>query len=245
VELLHASSLILFGAVLSASGVGGLLISLRRSWSQNALAMMIGAGGGMLLAITVLDLLPHSIGGERGAFIPLILVGFAALLMMELLQGNGTRQGAAGLLGVYLGMFTHAFMEGMSLLASYRVDVQLGLSLLMALLVHKIPEGITLASLILAATRSRRLALLGSGSLGLATLFGGVVMVLADSRLSPRWSHAVLALATGVFLYVSASHLVPFVRTSGRIQAGLCFFAAMLVYLFFSLFVHSGIHSHA
>nr|WP_241254563.1 ZIP family metal transporter [Brevibacillus sp. SYP-B805] len=243
--MLHASSLILFGAVLSASGVGGLLICLRRSWSQHALAMMIGAGGGMLFAITVLDLLPHSIGNERGSFVPLILVGFASLLMMELLQGNGMRQGADGLLGVYLGMFTHAFMEGMSLLASYRVDVQLGLSLLLALLVHKVPEGITLASLILAATRSRWLALLGSGSLGLATLFGGVVMLLGAGWLSPRWSHAVLALATGVFLYVSASHLVPFVRSSGRIQAGLCFFAAMLVYLLLSLFGYTGVHSHA
>jgi zinc transporter ZupT len=245
VEWLQSSLIILFVAALSASGVGGLLISLHRNWSHDALSMMISAGGGLLLAITLLDLLPHSVGEEGGAFIPLILVGYSFLFILELPQGKEKREGTAGMIGVYLGLFIHAFMEGMSLLASYRVDPQLGISLLLALIVHKIPDGITIASIILATTRSRWLALLGSGSLGLATLLGVMAMVLADYWLSLRWSQAVLALTSGVFLYVSASHLVPFVRSSGRIQAGLCFFAAVLFYMFVSLYVKVGIHPHA
>ena len=138
---LQASTLFLYITVLSASGLGGLLISLRRSWTQEALTMIISAGGGLLLAITLLDLLPHSFGGEGGTGIPLVLVGFSSLLVFDLIRRKEEQDETAGVIGVYIGLLIHAFLEGMSLLASYRVDVQLGYSLLSALILHKIPDG--------------------------------------------------------------------------------------------------------
>jgi len=245
VEWLQAPTLALMLAVLAASGLGGFLLFLRRSWSQNALTMMISAGGGLLLAITLLDLLPHSIGGEGETLIPLVMLGFSSLLVFDLLRGKEGQDGVTGAYGVYTGMLVHACMEGMSLMASYRVDVQLGFSLLVAMVIHKIPDGITVASLFLAATRSRFLALLASASLGIATLLGTIVMAAADSWLSARWSQAILAVTAGIFLYVSASHLVPLLRKSGGLQAGICFFAAIVIYMLVTLYTAGGAHTHA
>ncbi|WP_235828108.1 ZIP family metal transporter [Brevibacillus migulae] len=244
-EWLQAPTLALMIAVLAASGLGGLLILLRRSWSHGALTMMISTGGGLLLAITLLDLLPHSISGKGEAFIPLVLLGFSSLLVFDLIRGKEERDGVNGVYGVYAGMFVHACMEGMSLMASYRVDVQLGVSLLAAMMIHKIPDGVTVASLFLAATRRRFIAFLASASLGIATLLGMILMAVAEAWLSARWSHAILALTAGIFLYVSTSHLVPMVRRSGGLQAGFSFFAAILVYMLVMLLTDGGSHSHA
>jgi zinc transporter ZupT len=135
-------------------------------------------------------------------------------------------------------------MEGMSLMASYRVDVQLGYSLLLALIFHKVPDGITVASLFLATTRRRGTAFWAAASLGLATSLGMIVMALADATLSANWSHAILALTTGIFLYVSASHLVPLVRRSGGAQAGISFFAAIVAYMLIMFYTGHGMHPH-
>lgn len=241
---LQASTLFLYITVLSASGLGGLLISLRRSWTQEALTMIISAGGGLLLAITLLDLLPHSFGGEGGTGIPLVLVGFSSLLVFDLIRRKEEQDETAGVIGVYIGLLIHAFLEGMSLLASYRVDVQLGYSLLSALILHKIPDGITVASLFMAITRSRWIAFLAALSLGVATLLGIFAMTLADAWLSTRLSHAVLSFTTGIFLYVSASHLVPLVRRNGSLEAGLSFVAAILAYMLVMLYTDSEVHPH-
>ncbi|WP_431809851.1 hypothetical protein [Brevibacillus agri] len=84
--------LVLLAAAL-ASCIGGLLLCLR-AWSRKALFAMISAGAGLLLAITMLDLMPHVIQGESLRMMPFVLVGFAALFALELLgkaAGGGNR----------------------------------------------------------------------------------------------------------------------------------------------------------
>ncbi|MGZ0050201.1 ZIP family metal transporter [Brevibacillus gelatini] len=152
--------IVLLAAAL-ASCVGGLLLCLR-AWSRKALFAMISAGAGLLLAITMLDLLPHVIQGESLRMMPFVLVGFAALFAMELLgKSAGGEFGSPSVIGVLGGFLLHAFVEGVSLLASLKVDAEIGVSVLLAMLLHKIPDGVTVASLMLAATNSRKKALWG------------------------------------------------------------------------------------
>lgn len=62
----------------AASSIGGLLLCLR-AWSEDALFAMISAGAGLLLAITILDLLPPVLAGDNPRMIPFVLVGFGML----------------------------------------------------------------------------------------------------------------------------------------------------------------------
>jgi zinc transporter ZupT len=228
----------------AASSIGGLLLCLR-AWSQEALFAMISAGGGLLLAITLLDLLPHTVAAEEHVLMPFVLLGFASLFVLELIGPGGSTIGPSSLIGVFSGFMFHAFVEGVSLMASFRLDAKLGMSVLLALVLHKIPDGVTIGSILLAVTNSRKKAFGGAAALGIATLAGAFSMGVVEQHLPPVWAPVTIALTTGVFLYVSASHLVPLIQHTKRLKLGVYFFAAVLAYMLLSTFLHMDGHAHA
>ncbi len=152
--------------------------------------------------------------------------------------------GSTGVIGVLGGFLLHAFVEGVSLVASLKVDAEVGMSVLLAMLLHKIPDGVTVASLMLAATNSRKKALWGATSLGIATIVGACSFGLAERFFPPDWSSVMLAMTTGIFLYVSASHLVPYIVQARRAEYGVYFFGAVLIYIVLSAYMHAN-HLHA
>jgi len=227
----------------AASSIGGLLLCLR-AWSEEALFAMISAGAGLLLAITLLDLLPHVLEGENQRMMPFVLVGFGVLFAIEMIGKAGGELGSTGVIGVLTGFLTHAFVEGVSLAASLRMDTEVGVSVMLAMLLHKIPDGVTVACLLLAATRSRGKALWGATSLGIATIAGACSMGAVERLFPPDWSPVMLAITTGIFLYVSASHLVPYIQHARRARLGVYFFAAILAYMVLAAYL-TGNHVHA
>src|SRR5207244_3491798 len=95
--------------------------------------------------------------------------------------------------------------------AGFMVAPTLGLLLFLAVLLHKVPEGFTVASITLASGRSRVAALLAGTALGVLTLLGAV----ATTLLAGRHIGYALALSAGVTIYVAASDLIPEVNREG------------------------------
>lgn len=127
---------------------------------------------------------------------------------------------AAGV-AAYAGLGIHAFFDGAAIMSGFLVDARLGLLLFVAVMLHKVPEGLSMASITLASGRPRRVAVARASILGATTLAGAVVAA-AIGALEPRGVEAFLALATGSFLYVAASDLVPAANES-RSRAALFF----------------------
>ncbi|EST52991.1 divalent heavy-metal cations transporter [Brevibacillus panacihumi W25] len=226
----------------AASSIGGLLLCLR-DWSKQAMLVMISAGAGLLLAITFLDLMPH-VWREKGEqMMPFVLVGFSLVYVLEMFSPTGKERGTPGMVGIMTVFLLHAFIEGVSLITSFRLDAEVGYSILFALLLHKIPDGIAVASLVLAVTHSRRKAVWGAASLGIATWVGALSMGAVGEIFPANWSAVMLAITTGIFLYLSASHLVPYIQKARSMQPGITFFAAIIAYLLLSLYLH-GSHTH-
>ncbi|USG67319.1 ZIP family metal transporter [Brevibacillus ruminantium] len=230
-----------------ASSIGGLLLCVR-SWSEKSLFAMISVGAGLLLAITLMDMLPHALLAGGGRVMPFVLIGFSLLFMLDWLGHSGAKEstsGYAGIVGVLSGFLLHAYVEGISLLASFWVNLQVGWSVLLAMLLHKVPDGVTVASLLLAVTRSRKKALWGATGLGIATLAGAFSFQIAEPFLRKEWLPLLMALASGVFLYVAASHLIPLILRERDRDLGLFFIAGMVAYLLLMSFFHQGPHQHA
>src|SRR5262249_9473643 len=99
-----------------------------------------------------------------------------------------------------LGLAIHTFFDGVAIASGFLVSNRLGA----VILLHKLPEGFTVASLLLAGGRSRVGALLGSVVLGGATLLGVLLTGLSGAEV--RYT---LPLSAGVTLYVAASDLMP------------------------------------
>jgi ZIP family zinc transporter/zinc and cadmium transporter len=89
----------------------------------------------------------------------------------------------------------------------------------MAVFLHKIPEGFTVASVMLASGQSRSTAWGASITLGAATMAGVMVMALARHQVAFG-----LPLSAGVTIYVAASDLVPEVNKEPGVKMALLVF---------------------
>jgi len=99
----------------------------------------------------------------------------------------------------------HTFFDGVAIGVAFQVTASLGLLVFLAVILHKLPEGLALASIVLSAGGDRRQALGAVAMIGLATVMG---TVLTDA-LALQYGHYALAVSGGVTLFVTASDLVP------------------------------------
>jgi zinc and cadmium transporter len=240
--------IIVYGlAAAAANLLGGLLVSARKL-GQTALRYLIALGAGFMLAAVFLKIIPETIEQWSGAaLVPMIwlLVGYLLIQFVEHTVaphfhfGEETHEEA--MLGRHAAMtglsalMVHTFFDGVSIAVASLVSPQLGVLIFIAILLHKLPEGFTVASMMLAAGRSHRSATLSALLVGLATLVGVALVLMFENTAvySRPLSAHVLPLSAGVTLYVAASDLIPEVNTrEGGVKTSLMVFAGVaLLYL--------------
>ena len=125
-----------------------------------------------------------------------------------------------------IGLVVHTFFDGIAIASGFLISNWLGWVIFLAVFLHKIPEGFTVGSVMLASGRSRRTAFLSSALLGGSTLLG----VLAMRAFAPM-IHVGLPLSAGVTLYVAASDLIPEVNKEPGIRMALLVFVGVAIML--------------
>ena len=167
-------------------------------------------GAGFMLAVTMLGVLPEVLRESSGAAL-YVLVGYVAVHLAQHVFtphfhfGEEThRVSAATGNSALLGLMLHTFFDGVAIASGFLISNRLGILLFLAVLLHKLPEGVTIASVMVAGGGSRANAVGAAAVLGGATLLG----VLLTEQIQPLATHG-LALSAGVTLYVAASNLVP------------------------------------
>src|SRR5712664_1608080 len=197
----------------SANVLGGYFV-VRREWPRHFLKYFLALGAGFMLAAAFVEILPESLRlvGEPALF--LVLGGFFLVHLFEHTLaphfhfGEETHQdemahrhaGAAALLGLVI----HTFFDGVAIAAGFLFSTWLGGVIFVAIFLHKLPEGFTVASLMLASGQSREKAVAAAGALGVATLLGVLLTGLLQAQL--RYA---LPLSAGVTVYVAATDLLP------------------------------------
>src|SRR5260370_40284143 len=102
------------------------------------------------------------------------------------------------------GLLLHTFFDGVAIASGFLVRPSLGVLLFIAILLHKLPEGVTIASLMIAVGRSPAQAL-GAGALLGAAALAGVLLTDPMGGLIQNG----LALPRGRPPYRAASDPVP------------------------------------
>jgi zinc transporter ZupT len=240
-----------------ANLLGGLLVSSRRL-GQATLRYLIALGAGFMLAAVFLKIIPESINQWSGKAIEPMMWLLGGYLLIQLAEhtvaphfhfGKETHEEAmlaqhAALAGV--GALTvHAFFDGVSIAVASLVNRELGVLVFIAILLHKVPEGFTVASMMLAAGRDRRSASLSALLIGVATVAGvALVLLFKDFAVySHPLSFYVLPLSAGVTLYVAASDLIPEVNTrEGGIRISLMVFAGVALMYVTEVLLDSLVH---
>jgi len=114
------------------------------------------------------------------------------------------------------------FFDGVAIAAGFLVSTWLGGVIFVAVFLHKLPEGFTVASMVLASGQGRKSALRAAAALGGATLAG----VALTSVMQAQLQYA-LPLAGGVTLYVAGTDLLPEVNREPNWRMALLVFAGV------------------
>lgn len=214
--------------------LGGLIVVSRKHWNEIFLKYFIAIGAGFMLAATFLRMIPESMRlSERAPL--LILAGYFLVHFFEHTVaphfhfGEEVHQDeminpAVGF-SALVGLSTHTFFDGVTIASGFLVSVPLGLLLFFAVLLHKIPEGFTVASIALASGRGKDGAVFASFVLAAATLAGVLGMNYFSGAV-----HYGLPLSAGVTLYVAASDLMPEVNESRGIKMALMVFLGVALF---------------
>jgi ZIP family zinc transporter/zinc and cadmium transporter len=204
-------------------GAVAVVRSLRRELSVIEACLAFGAG--FMLSVAVLGVLPEVMADGPGGAV-YVLVGYLAVHLAQHVFTPHFHFGvethritrSAGV-SALVGLTLHTFFDGVAIASGFLVSGRLGILLFLAVLLHKLPEGVTIASVTLAGGGSRRGALGAAGVLGAATILG----VLLTAHVGPLARHG-LALSGGVTLYVAASNLVPEFQAKRGWLTALAFF---------------------
>jgi ZIP family zinc transporter/zinc and cadmium transporter len=198
---------------------GGIIVS-ARAWSRTFLALFIALGAGFMLATAITEMVPESLRLAPVSAPPFILLGYFIVHYFEHTWPAHFHFGEETHTHVYLnpsvaytalgGLLIHTFFDGVSITSGFLISPWLGTIIFGAVILHNIPEGFTMASIMVAAKRSRASGVWAAGALGVSRIMGILGMAMAQ-----RWVKYGLALSAGVTLYVAASDLIPEVNKMG------------------------------
>jgi zinc and cadmium transporter len=231
------------GLTAAAANVFGGAIIVQKHWERSYLKYFVALGAGFMLATAIVEVFPAALElrGKSAAF--LVLVGYLIIHFFEHTVtphfhfGEETHKDefvhAHKGLSVLIGLTIHTFFDGIAIASGFLVSNWLGWIIFLAIFLHKIPEGFTVASVMLASGQSRSIAWGSSVLLGAAT-FGGV---LAMSLFQHEVSFG-LPLSAGVTIYVAASDLVPEVNREPGIKMALVVFLGVGLLFVLDHFVH-------
>src|ERR1700684_1487276 len=182
-----ATSVIL-GLTAAAANIFGGAIIVQRHWERRYLRYFVALGAGFMLATALVEMVPESLElrGRSAAF--LILLGYLIVHFFEHTVtphfhfGEETHKDefmhSHKGYSVLLGLIIHTFFDGIAIASGFLVSNWLGWLIFLAIFLHKIPEGFTVSSVMLASGRSPGTAWGASVVLGGSTVAGGLTLGL-------------------------------------------------------------------
>jgi zinc transporter ZupT len=230
--------LLAVGAVAALANLaGGLLVVSSGVYRPGAklLKYLIALGAGFMLAAIFIEILPETIHlwnlklidapSVEYVVIPmtLLLAGYLLIQLFEHTVAPHFHFGAethpehlirpSAAYSAIGGLTIHSFFDGVSIASAFLVNFRVGLLVFIAIMLHKLPEGFTVASIMLASGRSPKKAAAAALAIGAATFAGVAGVALMSERFTGAVAYA-LPFSAGVTLYVAASDLIPEVNRS-------------------------------
>jgi len=227
---------LVLGVIAALADVAGGLVLVRARGVERYLRYFVALGAGFLIATALLEMTPESLRLNPRLGAVLIMCGYCFIHLLEhtinahFHYGEETHHAefvsARTSYSILGGRRFHKQIDGVAIGSGFALSNWLGWLIFLAILLHKAPEGFTMASVMLASGRSRSTAFWSAVALACATVAGVLVI-----QLVPRWVPYGLPIAAGVALYVAATDLVPEVNREPGIRMALVFFAGVGAFL--------------
>lgn len=241
-DILRIALAAILGLIAAAGNLLGGYFVVRKEWPRHFLQYFLALGSGYMLAVVFVEILPEStrLAGPDAFFY--VLVGFFLIHLFEhtiaphFHFGEETHHEefahSHARKTVLLGLGIHAFFDGVAIAAGFLISTWLGTIIFLAVFLHKLPEGFTVASMVLASGQSRQNAIRAAATLGGSTLLGVALTSIFQSQLQYA-----LPLAGGVTLYVAGTDLLPEVNREPSWRMALLVFSGVAILLILQRFL--------
>lgn len=222
-EILIALLLTTFAGL--STGIGSLISLFIKDLKSKYLNFFLGFSAGVMIYISLVELLPESI--KCNGFVAGNLAFFGGIFAIMLIDfliphnyiqekvGHHTESKKAkklmtvGILTA-IGIGIHNFPEGLAVFMTSLSDTSMGIPLAFAIAIHNIPEGIAIAMPVYFATKSHKKAFWLSMFSGLTEPIGAIIGILI---LMPFLSESLICLSLafvgGIMVFISFDELLP------------------------------------
>lgn len=218
----HSGGVMAHAALAFALAVAGGAFSAAVAVSHQRLCVLISLAAGTLLGVTAFSIVPEGWAAMGWWKLALAVAsGYAVFSLISRYVYHVCPACAAShfdeatthrfgeiATALVIALAVHSTMDGIALAAGHEArERSSDLSILLAVCVHKVPEGLALGALLLGAGLSRVRATGWVASVEATTLLGGAIGLFGLRHVSAFWLAAVLAHTGGGFLFL-ATHAV-------------------------------------
>ena len=181
------------------------------------LVFLISFASGFLLSAAFIHLIPEAIELAGNNAMMVLLSGFFLIYLLEKTvmihscaeagdeHCDVHKMGPGALIGLSL----HSLFDGIAIGAGFEVSPTIGFIATIGVLIHKLPEGLSIMSILLSADYKSREAMYYVTLIALGTPVGALISYFFLTGISLTFIGFALAFSAGTFIYISASDLIP------------------------------------
>lgn len=226
-----------YSTLAGVSTVAGIYLVLKReAWALKNSVFLISFSGGVVLTAAFVNILPEAIemNADSLKYVLITLITFYIIehaMMIHSCPEGDCESHPIGWLG-FLGIGFHSILDGVAIGAGFEASFSLGMVATIGVLLHELPEGITITSILLHEGFSRGKTVFLSWLVAAATPIGAIGSYFFLQDISKESLGFFLAIAAGSFIYVGASDLLPEThKNSSRKNILSVVSGALLIYL--------------
>jgi len=213
--------------------IGIFLFGIKENTLKKMLMILVGLSAGSFIGNAFLHLLPESLEKSSSFFTFLfVIIGFCLFFIIErILHWHHCHKNKCSTHTFahmnLIGDGIHNFIDGLIIAASFLINIPLGITTSIAIIIHEIPQEISDFGVLLHGgfSKSRALAF---NFLSAAIAIAGALIGYFASFISNA-TLFLLPIAAGGFIYVGASDLIPELHKEKDIKKSFLSFAMFLI----------------
>ncbi|MDR1243576.1 MAG: ZIP family metal transporter [Endomicrobium sp.] len=198
----------------SAAMLGSIILITFHKWSEKNSLLIINFAAGVMLTLAFSHLIPEGLELNSKTLI-YTLLGFSIMFFLQFVVlfhpchdhecSNSKHTHVASITGLLL----HSILDGLMIAVGFEANSNLGILTTLAILLHKLPDGITISGILLHSGMSKKKIFNISFLTACFTPIGTMLGMFLLKNISMPGLGALLGITAGSFIFLSASDLIP------------------------------------
>ncbi|MDR2666352.1 MAG: ZIP family metal transporter [Endomicrobium sp.] len=222
----------------SAAMIGVILVLTFHEWSKKNSFLIINFSAGVMLTLAFTHLIPESLNintTNSTKIMTYVLLGFLAMFFLQFVilfhpchdDKCSKHLGLTSIIGFSL----HSITDGLIIAVGFEANTSIGILTTLAILLHKLPDGVTVSGILLHNGASKKKILNFSFLTTCFTPIGTLLGTFLFKNIPMNALSALLSMTAGTFIFLSASDLIPETHKCKNRLTSFMLFAGVIIIL--------------